>query len=298
MIIFFCVSSILSCSNEENTELNDINKTEFFNELKAFNSNYQLNVIDKQQSQTTFSKTDDDNDECGFWCTVGQVVVVAGADLGGAAAGVKAVGGIATGLNIATGGTAGTAVAVAGGVIGGGAASILAADKLSDEKKTANKFGKKLYIKNLNIIYPKKYSYLSEVGKMHNEEVFNHYNNFSKKMYKNSDFEIIENSKEWKNAISKIENSVNNYVENDFKKEELTSSLSRQGLITEDIQNVLNVFYTIYNSSQQEKNIEDIVNFYINAISSTNILSEGDKEALIVAFSVASESPFYWLNQN
>ena len=55
----------------------------------------------------------------GFWNCLGHVTKVAGADLIGAAAGVKAVKEVATVLNVATGGTGGTAVVVAGGVIAG-----------------------------------------------------------------------------------------------------------------------------------------------------------------------------------
>lgn len=293
-------SLFYSCSNEDSVGIEN-EKVDFLNELKAFNTNYQLTVIDVQEDPVLLSKGDD----CGFWCTVGKVVVVAGADLAGAAVGVKAVAVIA-------GATAGTGVGtplaaglvVGGAVLGGAAGSIVAAVKVNEAtsqkafKKSNNSFGKKLFIKNLDIKYPPEFSYLEKTGELHNIELYNHFNGFSRKTTKLTDIESIEDTEEWKEAIGKTEDIINNYVSNNFNTDNLTKSLYDEGLISKDIQNVLNIFYDIYNNIQNSGNIKDISNFYINAISNSNVLSYEDKTALIVSFSVASESPFYWSNQN
>lgn len=301
MTILFCASILLSCSNEENVELNENLKTEFFNELKSFNTDYQINIIDKQIKNENLALKED----CGFLCTLAKVVVVAGADLAGAAVGVKAVAVIA-------GGTAGTGVGtplaaglvVGGAVVGGASASIIAGVKVSEaksqktSKKSNNSFGKKLFIKNLDINYPLEFSYLKKTGELHNVELYNHFNGFSRKNSKSAEFESMEETKEWKETITKTEKIINNYVSNNFNTDNLTKSLFDEGLISEDIQNVLNIFYDIYNNIENSDNVKDINNFYINAISNSKVLSKEDKTALIVSFSVASESPFYWSNQN
>ncbi len=68
----------------------------------------------------------------------------------------------------------------------------------------------------------------------------------------------------------------------------------RKGLLIK----ISNIFYDIYNEIQNSDNIKDIINFYIDTIANSNVLTKEDKIALIVAFSVASESPFYWSTQN
>lgn len=296
-------SLFYSCSNEDSVGIEN-EKVDFLNELKAFNTNYQLTVIDVQENPILLSKGDDD---CGFWCGLANVVVVAGADLAGAAAGVEAVATIAGAITAASGGTgapAGAAVVVGGAVVGAAAGSILAGREIiNSERSTTNYkkndfFGKKLFIKNLNINYPTDYSFLKKVGKLHNLEIYTHNNGLSQRNTEISDFETVKNTEEWKIFIKKIENITQTYVNNNFNTTELTKLLFNDGLISKDIENVLNVFYNIYNNIQIDQNVQDIVNFYINAISNSTVLSYKDKVALISAFSVASESPYFWLNQN
>ena len=85
-----------------------------------------------------------------------------------------------------------------------------------------------------------------------------------------------------------IDNDINN----------LTLSLKDKSLITDNIKNVLDTFFVIYNQSENNHNIEDIVNFYTQAVSDEDSLTDTEKEALIASFSVASESPYFWANQN
>ena len=305
LILIITSTLFYSCSNEDSVNIEN-EKADFLNELKAFNTNYQLNVIDTQENPTILSKT---GDECGFWCGLANVVVVAGADLAGAAAGVEAVAVIAGAITAGSGGTgapAGAAIVVGGAIVGGGAASILAGREIINQSEAIKStkyeknenFGKKMFVKNLNINYPSNYSYLKNVGEQHNLEIYRQNNGLLKTNGETTDFELIESTEEWKEAIRKIENMTETYVNNDFNTVELTKSLFNEGLISKDIETVLNVFYNIYNNIQIDQNVQDIVNFYINAISNSTVLSYKDKVALISAFSVASESPYFWLNQN
>ena len=222
----------------------------------------------------------------------------------GAFAGAKAVGAIAGTIAVGSGGTGApvaAGVVIAASVVVGAGASIAAGVKINDatSKKTPNKsnnsFGKKLFIQNLDVKYPIKYSYLSEVGKLHNIEVNNF---FTKKHSNKSSSNDILNSVEFNDINNKIQLSVNNYVDNDFNIEKFTDDLLEKELIDEKMKLVYDIFFDIYNNSSNSKNIQDIVNFYIEAIANTNVLSEDEKRNLIISFSVASESPFYWSNQN
>jgi len=107
----------------------------------------------------------------------------------------------------------------------------------------------------------------------------------------------ILNSEKFIDINSEIQNSIKKYVSNGFNISELTSELLNKNLISKNMALVFNKFFKIYNNSEREVNIKEIINFYINSIASTTVLSNSDKVALISSFSIASESPFYWSNQ-
>ena len=164
------------------------------------------------------------------------------------------------------------------------AASIVAADKVnsgSNQLKSLinNDFGKNVVYSNLNIEYPNGFNYLENIGIKHNQYVSNHYNGILSKSSNNED--DILNSTEFINANNDIQNSIGQYVDSDFDMSLLISDLLNKGYLTDDMSQVLNIFFDIYNNSENTQNIEDIVNFYINAISSTTVLSNEDKEALM-----------------
>ena len=300
LMLFSCSSRDIENDADENS------KVEFLNKLENFNVNYQLNVIDKQEkSSSRFKK------KCGWWCKLGNAAVIAGADIVGAGAGAASVQVIAAGVGAATAGTGYAIVTGAAAIISGAGASIAAADAQtqSDEdhtdegndgklaEKSSKTFGKKMIIENLNIEYPSRFYNLKNIGKLHNEEVNNFYNNKKSKLAKTKGNDILD-SEEFIKINYEIKNSIKKYVSNDFNIDELTSELLRKKLISENMSLVFDKFFRIYNNSKKGKNIQDIVNFYINSIANTDVLSNSDKAALISSFSVASESPFYWINQN
>lgn len=300
-VLFFTVSTIVtSCSSEESTELieNQLN-SEFLTKLNNFNSEYQPKIGTHTHGISKQSKCSD------CWGGFMDFLAVAGADIVGAGAGAAAVKEIAAGVGVATGGTGAAVVVGVAAVVAGAGASVVASNAL-DDKKSSKIFNYKNYVKSLNIEYPEKYNYLSNVGSLHNEQVFNILNSgksiekFNCSLAKNSaasDFETISNTQEWQNVISELGNSIDSYS-SDSNINNLTSSLENKSLISENIKTVLDSFFEIYNQSANNHNIQDIVNFYAQAVSNETTLSETEKEALIASFSVATESPYFWANQN
>lgn len=299
MTIFFCASLIFSCTSEENTELNETAmNSDFMQKLNTFNTDYQSKIGEHPHSSNGQNRCSD------CWGGFLDFLVVAGADIAGAGAVAAAVKEIAAGVGVATGGTGAAVVVGVAAVVSGAGASVAASNAL--DERSSNKSIYKNYIKSLNIKYPRQYDYLSNVGSLHNEQVFNILSNkvdknkFSRSFGRNtenSDFELISQTQEWQDVISEVENSSTLYsIDNDINN--LTLSLKDKSLITDNIKNVLDTFFVIYNQSENNHNIEDIVNFYTQAVSDEDSLTDTEKEALIASFSVASESPYFWANQN
>jgi hypothetical protein len=299
-ILLFTVSTLItSCSNEENTELDDNQlNSEFLQKMNNFNSEYQPKIGTHTHDNDGLNRCSD------CWGGFLDFLAVAGADIVGAGAGAVAVKEIAAGVGIATGGTGAAVVVVAAAVVAGAGASVAASNALN--QRTSSGFNYKNYVKSLNILYPQNYNYLSNVGSLHNEQVFNILNNgmsqskFNCSFARNSetsDFDLISQTQEWQNVIKEVKSSVDLYSsENDINN--LTLSLKGKSLISGNIKTVLDSFFEIYNQSENSHNIQDIVNFYVQAVSNETSLSETEKEALIASFSVATESPYFWANQN
>ena len=287
LVVLLSFSSILSCSNDETNELKETNlNSDFKRKLESFNENYQSQI---SQARWGFG---------GFF----NSIVIAAADIAGAGAGALSVSEIAFGIGVCTAGTGGGVVAGTAAVVSGAGASIAAANDFS-KKKPMKSYSN--YIKSLNIDYTKKYSYLSNIGALHNEQVFNILNegldknkfNCSDKRYiENSNFLSISRTKKWQNVISKVEKISTAYSKHKDVRI-LTNSLRNNSLINDNVKNVLDLFFVIYNQSKNSRNIEDIANFYIKAVSDEASLDNTEKEALISSFSVATESPYFWKNQ-
>lgn len=293
-----CVSTIIT-NCEKNDSTLDINKidNEFINTLESFNINYQEKGIG-QHTTTLYENKDIHGKVACSRCWGGflDFLTVAGADIVGAGAGAFAVKEVAAGVGIATGGVGGAVVIAGGAAIAGAGASVAANRELN---KPANKSNSdyKLHIENLNIVYPEDFNYLSNCGKEHNIRVYAIKNNKNVKSKTYSENDEIYNSKEWQELMTKIEEKSRIYRESgDIN--ELLSLLKEDSLISDNSSVIFELFFNIYNKSENSHNIEDITNFYIESVANEPSLSLKDKEALIAAFSVASESPYYWANQN
>lgn len=230
----------------------------------------------------------------GFWNCLGHVTKVAGADLIGAAAGVKAVKEVATVLNVATGGTGGTAVVVAGGVIAGAGASYAAARTVNQEHTPDSlKYG------YLQITIPEDFLYLSNIGIEHNDVLHNNffYNSSLTEYTQNLSLEQAEviYSEQMQEARNIINSLSAEYVSSGFDYQTFTTNLYENNFLSSDLKDILNLFLEVYYSCESEEEITEIINYYMSEISIFE-LDLTDKEALISAFMVASESPFYFLN--
>ncbi len=287
----FLILAILlpfGCQKNEINETPDAS-TILLTKLQEFNESYSINNIGQSNLKSAQ----------GFWKALGDALVVSGADLIGAAAGAVAVKEIAVVAGLATGGTGAAVVIGAGAVIAGGGASVTAYRTLKSANMSNNI--SEVYSGNLNIIYPSKYKDLASCGYNHNKEVFSILNGNSSYSYLksgklNNDDQTIFESNEWQSVIKEIDSSVNEYKISK-NTSELIESLEDKSLLTEETSLVLKIFFDIYNQIEQSAHVEDIINFYIESISSTECLSEKEKTALICSFSVASESLFLWLNQ-
>ncbi len=264
-------------------------------DLKSFNITYQK-VINSSQKQRNNSFLND------FWDDLGTVLTVAGADIVGAGMGVWASKEIAGTVGLATGGAGGAAVCIAGGVIAGAGASVETVRHLSSENIDgfiSQGISHRTTIAQLDIEYPKEYNYLKNVGKEHNVMVINlmEGKRDSEYKFKNPTVESVLNSKWMKDMNIEIKSEVAKYVNNGLNIDQLTESVCEKGYITKNMALVYNLFFNIYNRSRNKKNIENIINYYMKMVTKTKILTPKEKEALIASLSVASESPFYWLNQ-
>lgn len=276
------------CQKAEIDETPDAS-TVLITKLREFNESYSTNNIGQDNLKSAQ----------GFWSTVGDALVVSGADLIGAAAGAVAVKELAVAAGVATGGTGAAVVMGAGAVIAGGGASVAAYRELKSANMSNIISG--VYSGNLNIVYPDKYKDLANCGYNHNKEVFSILNgdlsySYLKSGTLNNDDQKIFESSEWQSIIEEINSSVNDYKLSK-NTDELIESLENKSLITNETSLVLNIFFDIYNQIEQSEHVEDIINFYIESISTAQCLSEDEKISLICSFSVASESLFLWLNQ-
>ena len=279
-----------SCSYDKDSEIESTISDKFILKLKGFNNEYQSNLGYHPHGQVKCS-------DC--WGGFMNFLAVAGSDIAGAGAGAAAVKEIAAGVGVATGGT-GAAVIVGGAaVVAGAGASVVAYNALP---KSSSRLPVKRFTKKLDIKFPVNYIEFNSIGAGHNECVYKMMNDKfddGQEYYKSSeDFDKIQNTLAWQEVIEKINVVSLNYAQEDYNIEALVEKYKTTELITPNMEVVFRHFFEIYNRSENSHNIEDIVNFYIEAISSESTLSETEKQALLSSFSVASESPFFWANQN
>lgn len=267
---------LMSCQKKEIPTSPDL-----LENLKQFNTTYQANHF--SNSSESSSK--------GFWSALGDALIVAGADIVGAGAGVVLVKEAAAVAGLATGGTGAAVVAGTAAVISGGGASVAASRAL--------KSGTSLSFGNLNINYPQDYTHLSNCGINHNIEVYNIMTKGSSYFCNNSNAKSendeIFNSEEWNLFMDELLQLIGEYRQNE-NIDDLIVSLKMESKISPKMANVFELFFEIFNQIREDKNVEEIVEFYMNTIATSDYLDSTEKEALVASFSVASESIYYWLN--
>lgn len=278
----FSISSILISCSEDNLT---ISNGKLIDELESFNHSF----LDSK------SPNEGDYIAFGFWDDLKKGIAIAGADLVGAGAGVAAVKEIALVAGVSTGGTGGAIVIIAGGVVGGASGSILASNQLNSTEN----FGTLQVHQNLDINYPEKYMHFSNAGQQHNDMVVEMNNNqIGSILIENEDLHngLIDDVN-FSPIIEKINNISSQYAKRDYQVEFLLNETYSQGLITKAMKDVFSHFFYAYNQITEIEEFKKIIDFYILTVANSNELNETEKEALIISFSVAAESPFFWIHQ-
>lgn len=281
-----CKKPTASLSNsEDEVQTSDLlTKEAFVADLSKFYDAYHDTIISEEEQPSTR----------GFWSTVGDVLDVAGADIAGA--GAKAVQVVAAGIGAATGGTGYAVTTIVAAGIAGAGASVGAGRAL--RALPSNPMDP--CYSHLSIKYPEKHAEFEKAGKVHNDflsELSSTSLRTNLPEHSKTEEELLNNEEFMAKShlISKI---ISEKINSEGGIGEVLDALNKESLITDKQHLVYDYFFDIYNDARKMVHIEDIVNFYINTIASTEYLSEEDKAILISSFSVASQSPSFWLQND
>jgi hypothetical protein len=274
---------VASCSKKQTeTRPSQPNTAELLNNLSSFNKS---KINSRGATLRACS---------GFWSCLGQAAKVAGADIAGVASGVVAVKEIAGAFGLATGGTGAAVVMITGGAIAGAGASYAAAFTAVADTPTVHKYG------NLTI-NAQQFTYLSPIGVDHNTVIHDnfYYGAPLQEFYNVKGLSDIEKKVVESPAMStvkaKLRTAGEEYTSTNFDFGKLTQRLQNDGLINPEIKNVLDLFMEVYTTSENEEQMTATINYYISEVANSG-LHDDDKEALVAAFVVASQSPFYFLD--
>lgn len=267
----------VSCNNEDdnsNNQSNQIinNNNMLLKKLNDFNVDFESNA-----SHSTHTKKID-------WK---RVFKIAGADIVGAAGGY--IFGAITLFHVPEQFHVGylCATSIYGAGQGSYAAGITNAPEINPRDVN---YGK------LNIKIPSEYAVFSNVGVEHNNVIHKYFYQKGdiKEYYQNLDPESISllNSRAFNKNCEFIKDASIEYASNDFDYRLLTQRYLDEGLFTENMKNVTDLFLTSIFTCNDTSDLEIVINFYIKAVEESKLKSD-EKKALISSFIVASESPFY-----
>lgn len=280
IVVALMAISLLSCSKEHKNGETFPQETIEEN-LSRFNASFSTEVLSSHKIEAR-----------GFWSKLKKALIITGADIIGAGAGAAAVGDIAAGVGVATGGTGVIVVTAIAATVTGAGASLAAADQLKGGPILVNKiaFG------NLEIRYPNDFLPLSEVGKDHNTWIARSAGVVEGRV---SEVErVLDSNLIFQGRKQVIENAATEYMQLDGDMTFLLNTLSQEGLIPSRTIPIYNLFFSVYNRCTDLGQIKDIVNHYIETVANSKELTTEEKVMLIASFSVASESPFLWINQD
>ncbi|MBR8724681.1 hypothetical protein IX296_000972 [Bacteroides pyogenes] len=190
----------------------------------------------------------------GFWDSFKKALIVTGADIAGAGAGISATKEIAGLIGIATGGTGGVVACAVGGIICGAGASFAAFDAVANKASISNfsssilmnayaqiKEEKITYIK---LDFPEKFKYINIMGGLHNSIL----------EYTNETPAIITRCSTTTNPAIQLDNesllvheslqTTTNVVSNDYQKME--SAVLKNEHFSQLCDNVMNEVSTSY----------------------------------------------------
>ena len=230
----------------------------------------------------------------GFWSCLTYATKVAGADIGGAVVGIVGVKEAAGALGIATGGTGAAAVMVTAGVVVGASASIQAAYTVGGTNPKVKQYGDL-------VIDPLQFTYLADIGIDHNTVIHDNFYHAAPldEYYSNKGLTAIEKRAVTSSTLQDITTKVNtasqNYALSNFDFRKYSQTLLNNNLINPDIKDVLDLFMDAYTVVDTKEDLGNVVNYYIAEVANSG-LDDDSKEALVGGLIVASQSPFYFLN--
>lgn len=295
-------TGIVACNSDDSGKQDIINEEikSNTNELFVNLNNYNKKLNYDKDSRTTYGWGDD----------LLNWVGVAGGDLVGAAAGAGSVQALAVTVGAATEGVGYVVVSGVGAVIGGVGGSRVAyctvypdnCSKKKNKSSSSNSFGKSVVF-NL----PEPYKHIEKLGQLHNNMLENVY------MYSDSneteiswlsknipnidviDYQKLYNSNEFKKVMGDIEEMSNNYALNNYSIETLLDSCRQKGYITENVSEVLNLYFNGLKRCEKFTDIEEITEYYVGETLDSH-LTQIEKEELLSAFSVGVQSIYFWGN--
>lgn len=270
---FLIVSSVLLTTQSANCQ-----RLSVATDISTFNVNQHESSLETASQRS-------------WWQAVLNAVTVVAADIGGAYAGVAGTVHVAGAVGLATGGTGVAIVAGVAGVVGAAGASNGAYHGLHRSMPAEPGYG------NLIITLPRlPYDY-SLIGKQHNSVIHRNFflgepvTNFYGTLLDDSQKAVIE-SEQMTEIFSFLQSLGTRYSENNFSFGQMTTELKNKGLMTLVGEEILTAFFEKYRICASPKDMENLINFSINKVNEA-ALEVGEKQALLAAFMVASESPFY-----
>jgi hypothetical protein len=100
----------------------------------------------------------------------------------------------------------------------------------------------------------------------------------------------------WNSKIEQIKEISAEYAKDGCNLNNLLPRYNEKGLITGNIYEVLKSFFEVYSTVTSESSLNLVVSSYEDFVKETDLLSEKEKHILFGAFSVAYESPFFWMH--
>ncbi len=170
MLLLLLITVCCACDNSKHSILDNV-QLEVNSTAQMFQT-FNDSLLNAPHSSTDYVSTR------GFWDSFKKALIVTGADIAGAGAGISATKEIAGLIGIATGGTGGVVACAVGGIICGAGASFAAFDAVANKASISNfsssilmnayaqiKEEKITYIK---LDFPEKFKYINIMGGLHN----------------------------------------------------------------------------------------------------------------------------------
>ncbi|GAE19892.1 hypothetical protein [Bacteroides pyogenes] len=246
MLLLLLITVCCACDNSKHSILDNV-QLEVNSTAQMFQT-FNDSLLNAPHSSTDYVSTR------GFWDSFKKALIVTGADIAGAGAGISATKEIAGLIGIATGGTGGVVACAVGGIICGAGASFAAFDAVANKASISNfsssilmnayaqiKEEKITYIK---LDFPEKFKYINIMGGLHNSIL----------EYTNETPAIITRCSTTTNPAIQLDNesllvheslqTTTNVVSNDYQKME--SAVLKNEHFSQLCDNVMNEVSTSY----------------------------------------------------